>query len=137
VGFYFRPSVVIKTAELRVGSSPRHEAAFGAMWRTHLSDGRKGQTRIRCGFALGCGGVADVADSAASKAVRLYFSIVQRKALTPNDFDSLEALTDRLLRFGQHYRQLAQPFDWTFTRTDLEQLLARIDNHEPQLRLAA
>ncbi len=69
--------------------------------------------------------------------IELYFSIVQRKALTPNDFDSLEALTDRLLRFGQHYRQLAQPFDWTFTRTDLEQLLARIDNHEPQLRLAA
>jgi hypothetical protein len=62
---------------------------------------------------------------------------VQRKALTPNDFDSREALAERLLRFGQHYRQIAQPFDWTFTRTDLEQLLARIDRHEPRLKLAA
>ena len=62
---------------------------------------------------------------------------MQRKALTPNDFDSLETLAERLLRFAQHYRQIAQPFDWTFTRTDLEQLLARIDRHEPRLRLAA
>jgi len=69
--------------------------------------------------------------------VELYFSIAQRKALTPNDFDSLEALAERLLRFGQHYRQIAQPFEWTFTRTRLDQLLARIDTHQPQLRLAA
>ena len=69
--------------------------------------------------------------------IELYFSIVQRKALTPNDFDSLDALTERLLRFADHYRQIARPFEWTFTRTDLERLLARIDAHEPQLRLAA
>jgi len=69
--------------------------------------------------------------------IELYFSIVQRKALTPNDFDSLEALTERLLRFGDHYRQIAQPFDWTFTRDDLNPLLTKIDNHQPQLQLAA
>lgn len=69
--------------------------------------------------------------------IELYFSIVQRKALTPNDFDSLEALAERLLRFGEHYRQIARPFEWTFTRTDLDQLLSRIDSHEPRLRLAA
>ncbi len=39
--------------------------------------------------------------------IELYFSIVQRKALTPNEFDSLDALADRLLRFGDHYRQIA------------------------------
>jgi hypothetical protein len=69
--------------------------------------------------------------------IELYFSIVQRKALTPNDFDTLESLAERLLRFGDHYRQIAKPFDWTFTRADLDQLLARIDAHQPQLRLAA
>jgi hypothetical protein len=69
--------------------------------------------------------------------IELYFSIVQRKALTPNNFDSLDALTDRLLRFGDHYRQIAQPFEWTFTRADFDNLLARIDAHQPQLRLAA
>lgn len=69
--------------------------------------------------------------------IELYFSIVQRKALTPNDFNSLDALSERLLRFGDHYRQIAQPFNWTFTRADLDRLLARIDKHEPQLTLAA
>jgi len=69
--------------------------------------------------------------------IELYFSIVQRKALTPNDFGSLDALAERLLGFAEHYRQIARPFDWTFTRNDLEQLLARIDAHEPQLTLAA
>ena len=69
--------------------------------------------------------------------IELYFSIVQRKALTPNDFDTLDALTERLLRFGEHYRQIAQPFEWTFTRSDLDRLLARIEAHEPPLALAA
>ena len=69
--------------------------------------------------------------------IELYFSIVQRKALTPNDFDSLAALAERLLRFGEHYRQIAKPFEWTFTRTDLDRLLARIASHRPDLSLAA
>lgn len=69
--------------------------------------------------------------------IELYFSIVQRKALTPNDFDSLDALTDRLLRFAEHYRQIARPFEWTFTHTDLNRLLARIESHQPHLGLAA
>ena len=69
--------------------------------------------------------------------IELYFSIIQRKALTPNDFDSIDALTDRLLRFGAYYRQIAKPFDWTFTRANLDHLLARIEAHQPQLQLAA
>ena len=69
--------------------------------------------------------------------IELYFSIVQRKALSPNSFDSLDELTDRLLRFGEHYRQIARPFDWTFTRDDLDRVLDRIADREPALRLAA
>ena len=74
--------------------------------------------------------------------IELYFSILQRKALTPNDLGSLEELAERLLAFGRHYRQIAQPFDWTFTRADLERVLERIDAHErtrgqAHLRLAA
>jgi DDE superfamily endonuclease len=69
--------------------------------------------------------------------IELYFSIVQRKALTPNDFESLDALTERLLDFGGHYRQIAQPFDWTFSKDDLTRLLDRIASHEPTLQLAA
>jgi hypothetical protein len=63
--------------------------------------------------------------------------IVQRKALTPNDFPNLQALTDRLTTFAEHYRTIARPFDWTFTPNDLNQVLAKIADREPDLRLAA
>jgi DDE superfamily endonuclease len=69
--------------------------------------------------------------------VELYFSIVQRKALTPNDFGSPDELADRLLRFGDHYRQIAKPFDWTFTRSQLDAALAKVAQREPHLALAA
>ena len=48
--------------------------------------------------------------------IEIYFSIVQRQVLTPNDFPSLAAVKDRLLRFQAHYAQAATPFQWTFTR---------------------
>jgi hypothetical protein len=67
----------------------------------------------------------------------LFFSIVQRKALTPNDFASLDELAQRLMDFGQHYRDIARPFEWTFTRQDLNRALAKISDREPQLQLAA
>jgi hypothetical protein len=69
--------------------------------------------------------------------IELYFSIVQRKALTPNDFGSLDELAERLLAFGEHYRQIARPFEWTFTRDDLNRVLDKIADREPHLRLAA
>jgi hypothetical protein len=59
--------------------------------------------------------------------VETYFSIVQRKVLTPNDFPDLAAVKDRLLRFQQRYEKSAKPFQWTFTRRDLHDLLAKLD----------
>ncbi len=67
----------------------------------------------------------------------LFFSIVQRKALTPNDLGSLDELAQRLLTFADHYRHLARPFEWTFTRQDLNRVLDRIAGREPHLQLAA
>jgi DDE superfamily endonuclease len=58
--------------------------------------------------------------------VEIYFSIVQRKALTPNDFSSLQELEQRLLAFQSHYERSASPFNWTFTRHHLHALLAKI-----------
>jgi hypothetical protein len=55
--------------------------------------------------------------------IELYFSIVQRKALTPNDFTTIQALAHRLLAFQEHYNRTANPFTWKFTREDLEQRL--------------
>jgi len=59
--------------------------------------------------------------------VEIYFSTLQRKALTPNDFPSLDVLEERLHGFARYYETIAEPFEWKFTRTDLDSLLERID----------
>lgn len=59
--------------------------------------------------------------------IEIYFSILQRKALTPNDFGSLADVEDRLLAFERYYESIAAPFDWRFTREDLNALLAKLD----------
>ncbi len=59
--------------------------------------------------------------------VEIYFSIVQRKVLAPNDFSSLQELQERLVAFQSHYERSASPFKWTFTRHDLHALLVKID----------
>lgn len=58
--------------------------------------------------------------------VESYFSIVQRKVLTPNDINSLTALEERLIRFQAHYEQVAKPFEWRFTCRDLEEMLRKL-----------
>ena len=65
--------------------------------------------------------------------VEIYFSIVQRKVVSPNDFTDLDQIRDRLAAFETRYNPTARPFNWKFTRTDLHDLLRRIEqhNHEP------
>jgi len=58
--------------------------------------------------------------------IEIYFSIVQRKGLTPNDFASLPAVAERLLAFERSYEVLAKPFEWTFTRRDLTKFLQKM-----------
>jgi len=65
--------------------------------------------------------------------IEVYFSIVQRKLLTPNDFANLAALRDQLMRFQQRYQQSAKPFEWTFTRNDLDVLLEKLKQKPDRL----
>ena len=58
--------------------------------------------------------------------IEIYFSIIQRKVLTPNDFASLDDVAARLLGFQRRYEQIAKPFAWKFTRDDLSRLLADV-----------
>ena len=69
--------------------------------------------------------------------MEVYFSIVQRKVLTPNDVESIIDLEDRLLAFQDHYQDLAQPFEWKFTRRDLNQLLQRLSTDTSPMKNAA
>ena len=58
--------------------------------------------------------------------IEVYFSIVQRKVLNPNDFSSPATLKSEIIRFQQRYEKSAKPFEWTFTRHDLHGLLAKL-----------
>jgi len=72
--------------------------------------------------------------------IEIYFSIVQRKVLTPNDFPCLEAVAERLANFERYFESIAHPFEWKFTRADLNALIARMRNRWAQsqpLKLAA
>jgi hypothetical protein len=69
----------------------------------------------------------------------IYHSILQRKLLDPNDFPDTATLARALNDFERHYNQIAQPFDWNFTRADLAALLDRLDQppEAPVIPLAA
>ncbi|MFB7665311.1 hypothetical protein ACFC1R_15360 [Kitasatospora sp. NPDC056138] len=62
-------------------------------------------------------------------AALIYFSVVQRKVVSPNDFTNLTQDRDRLRDFEDRYSATAQPFQWRFTTSDLDDLLARLDRH--------
>ena len=63
--------------------------------------------------------------------VEIYFSVIQRKVLTPNDFSSLAQVADRLLAFQTYYEQIAKPFEWKYTRADLHELMQKISRQTP------
>jgi transposase len=58
--------------------------------------------------------------------VEIFFSIVQKKVISPNDFASTAQLAATLLAFTSHYNQTARPFNWKYTKADLTRTLERI-----------
>jgi hypothetical protein len=68
--------------------------------------------------------------------IEIYFSVVQRKVLTPNDIASLPELEERLLRFQDRYQEIAKPFHWTFTRKNLAALMAQLNSGTKMLKAA-
>jgi len=69
--------------------------------------------------------------------VEIYFSIVQRKILTPNDFPDLHSLAERLVDFQCYGEATARPFEWKFTRQDLMELMNRLGQAESNGRRVA
>ena len=62
--------------------------------------------------------------------VEIFFSVIQKKVVSPNDFASLDQLSATLLAFVDRYNQTARPFSWKFTAADLTVLLRRISEHD-------
>ncbi|MGH2657958.1 MAG: IS630 family transposase [Actinomycetota bacterium] len=69
--------------------------------------------------------------------IEIYFSVVQRKVLTPNDFTDLAEVEERLLAFQARYEEVAKPFEWKFTRQDLAYLMARLSCADERFPAAA
>jgi len=62
--------------------------------------------------------------------IEIFFSIVQKKVISPNDFASLNGLAATLLGFTSRYNQTARPFNWKYTKADLARTLERISARE-------
>lgn len=69
--------------------------------------------------------------------IEIYFSILQRKVLTPNDFSSLDFLAHTIINFQKRYERTAKPFEWKFTRKDLTKLMDKLSNQNISLKCAA
>ena len=61
--------------------------------------------------------------------VEIYFSIIQRKVLTPNDFANLNAIRLRLTLYEELTNRQPKPFAWKFTRQELTDWLKRASPH--------
>ncbi len=62
--------------------------------------------------------------------VEIYFSLVQRKVLTPNDFADLAAVERRLRLYEELTNRTPRPFAWRFDRAKLWAFLTRLAAHE-------
>jgi transposase len=67
--------------------------------------------------------------------VEIFFSIVQKKVISPNDFASTGQLAATLLAFTARYNQTARPFNWKYTADDLARTLDRISAHQQPANL--
>jgi transposase len=69
--------------------------------------------------------------------VEIYFSVVQRKVVTPNDFYDLADVENRLEAFHDHYNLAARPFNWRYTKKDLDALLKRLADRVPTHKIGS
>ena len=61
--------------------------------------------------------------------IEIYFSVVQRKVLMPNEYPDLLTLSRALIEFQSYYERVARPFEWKFTRQDLAEILAKLASY--------
>ena len=69
--------------------------------------------------------------------VEVYFSLLQRKVLTPNDSTDLQELELRIRLYEELTNRQPRPFDWKFTKYDLFDLLQRLAWREAAKRASA
>ena len=68
--------------------------------------------------------------------VDVYFSLLQRKVLTPNDSTDLQELELRIRLYEELTNHETRPFAWQFTKHDLFDLLQRLARREASRKAA-
>jgi hypothetical protein len=68
--------------------------------------------------------------------VEVYFSLLQRKVLTPNDSFNLHELESRIKLYEELTNREPRPFDWRFTKYELFKLLLRLAEKEAAAKIS-
>jgi transposase len=68
--------------------------------------------------------------------IEIWFSILQRKRLQPNHFESLQALEQAITDFIAYYNQEAKAIQWTYTIEKLEKKLEEREKKQRNLEAA-
>jgi hypothetical protein len=69
--------------------------------------------------------------------IEIYFSVIQRKVLTPNVFENLDDVEKQLKAFQVYYEKIAKPFEWKFTKNDLDSILAKTSRYDESQKSVA
>ena len=122
----------------RVMSEEPYRSARRVFWITDNGSSHRGQVaaeRLHQGYGNAIQVFTPVHASWLNQ-IEIYFSVVQRKVLMPNEYPDLLSLTRVLTEFQAYYETVAKPFEWKFTRQDMVELLVKLASYRGQSKQA-
>jgi hypothetical protein len=119
----------------QVMTAEPYASADRVFWITDNGSSRRGQASIdrMCAARPNAHLIHTPVHASWMDQAEIYFSVVQRKVVTPCDFTDLDQIRTRLAEFEARYNAVAGPYNWRFTHNDLDALLDRLAAHEPAL----
>jgi len=112
----------------QVMQRPEYRTASRVFWVVDNGSSHRGESSVRRMLKAYANAILVHTPVHASwlNQVEIYFSLVQRKVLTPNDFANLQEVEIRLRLYEELTNREPRPFDWRFTKYDLFNLLQRL-----------
>jgi hypothetical protein len=121
----------------QVMTQPEYAQAARVFWVVDNGSSHRGEAAVRRLRAAYANAILVHTPVHASwlNQVEVYFSLLQRKVLTPNDSVDLHELELRIKMYEELTNRQARPFAWRFTKYDLFKLLQRVARREAASRL--
>jgi hypothetical protein len=116
-----------RLVEQVMGQEP-YRSAGRVFWVVDNGSSHRGEVSVKrlSGWAANAVLVHTPVHASWLNQVEIYFSMVQRKVLTPNDFADLAEVEMRLRLYEELTNREPRPFNWKFTKRDLADLLRRL-----------